>query len=75
MPSLIDKIDRYHKTPKGHILFGAGELIISYAVLARSIDSGNLLLYVLFILLLLGGINNLVKGIFKRFKKGGAKTK
>lgn len=68
MKSTILKIDKYHQTKQGKIAFGVVELLLSYAVISLAIDSGSLWHYVIGILLLIGGANNLINAVTGRIK-------
>jgi hypothetical protein len=58
-------IDRFHKTKAGLLLFGLVELAAAYGAASWAIDSGNLLLYAATVVLLIGGVMNLAKLIWR----------
>lgn len=57
----LQSIDKWHKTKPGHTLFGLIELGLAYLFASLAIDSGQLWQYAVAILLLFGGIRNLVR--------------
>ncbi len=58
---MVKILDTWHKTRAGLLAFALVELLLAYGSASWSIDSGNLLLYGLTILLLFGAIQNFVK--------------
>lgn len=56
---MIDKLDRWHKTRPGLLAFALVELAAGYGFASLAIDHGNLLYYILAILLLFGFLQNL----------------
>ncbi|HEX5456410.1 MAG TPA: hypothetical protein VFW77_03530 [Candidatus Saccharimonadales bacterium] len=71
MSEAISSIDKVHGTRKGKLVFGAIELIASYLVVSRAIDTGSLWEWLIGALLFIGAVNNFLKSIFHR--NGGAK--
>jgi hypothetical protein len=69
MSSTVASIDKFHNTPKGKLIFGAVEWIVSYMIISRAIDTGSLWEWTLGILLFIGGLTNLVRTLFYRAKK------
>ena len=55
---MIDKLDKFHKTRLGYLVFGLVELGLSYLVSLKAIDNGNLILWTLAFILLLGFLQN-----------------
>lgn len=55
------EIDNFHKTRKGKVIFGVIELLVAYLAVSRAIDTGSLWQYLVFILLTIGGFNNLIR--------------
>lgn len=74
MNQTVQKIDKFHATQKGRIIFGVVELALSYAVVCRAIHTGSIWQYAVFTLLLIGGLNNLIKA-FTRKNNGKNKPK
>jgi hypothetical protein len=62
---MIEKLDAWHKTKTGLLVFGLLELLIAYIFISLAIDRGNLLYYLLTLLFLFGGLQNFVKLIGK----------
>lgn len=58
---MIEKLDAWHRTRPGLLFFGLFELALAYLFVSLSIDRGNLLFYVLTLIFLAGGIQNIVK--------------
>lgn len=71
MSETMAGIDTFHQTRKGKLIFGALELVVSYLVVSRAIDTGSLWEWLIAILLFIGGVHNLLKSVFSR--NGGAK--
>jgi hypothetical protein len=63
----LQAIDKWHKTRTGHLTFGFAELGLSYIFISLAIDSASLWEYAAGIILLVGGIQNLVR-IFRTSK-------
>lgn len=57
----MNALDKWHKTRTGLLVFALVELLLAYGAASWAIDSGNLLLYIATIILLIGGIQNLAK--------------
>lgn len=57
----MKQLDKFHKTPAGYLLFGLVELGLAYGAVSWAIDSGNLLAYLLTLVLLGGAIRNFVQ--------------
>jgi hypothetical protein len=68
--NFINRLDRWHQTKAGLIVFGLIELGVAYVFASWAIDSGRLLAYFLAIVLLIGGLQNLVKLIVKVVRRG-----
>jgi hypothetical protein len=66
MTSSITRIDKYHQTRKGKLIFGTVEILAAYGMLSLAIDSGSLWQYGLAMLLFIGGVNNLARAAFSR---------
>lgn len=64
MKEALERLDKWHRTRPGHLVFGFIELVVAYGFASWAIDSGQLWQYAVAILFLFGGIQNLVK-IFK----------
>ena len=59
--TVLEKLDKWHKTRIGLLTFALVELAIAYGFGSWAIDSGNLFDYLFAILFLIGGLQNLVK--------------
>jgi hypothetical protein len=68
--NFINRLDRWHQTKAGLIVFGLIELGVAYVFASWAIDSGRLLAYFLAIVLLIGGLQNLIKLIVKVVRRG-----
>jgi len=55
----LGKLDKWHHTGKGNLVFGLLELAIGYGFASWAINTGSLWQYVLAILFLFGGAKNL----------------
>ncbi len=62
----LQRVNTWHKTVKGYIVFGLIELVAAYIIGSFAIDNGRLLLWTLTIVLAIGGLQNLVKAVFKK---------
>lgn len=61
MNKTIQDIDKFHQTKRGKLIFGTTEILLAYVVVSRAIDTGSLWQYLIFLILFVGGINNLVR--------------
>jgi hypothetical protein len=68
---MIQKLDIWHKTKLGLLVFGLVELAITYGFISLAIDRGNLWWYILALVFLVGALQNFVKliGTFVHGKK------
>lgn len=57
----LHRVDKFHKTTVGYLVFGLVELGLAYAFALWSIDNGNVWLYVITVVLIAGTVQNLVK--------------
>jgi hypothetical protein len=63
----VKALDKWHKTRTGLFMFALVELLLAYGAASWAVDSGNLLLYVATIVLLIGGLQNLTKLVISFF--------
>lgn len=61
----IRRLDRFHRTTLGLVVFGAVELGVAYGLVLVAFDSGDLWEYGLAVVLLVGSIVNFVKLVGK----------
>jgi hypothetical protein len=54
----LQKVEAWHKTKHGYLLFGVAELLLAYGFISWAIDSGQLWQYVISIVLFIGAIRN-----------------
>lgn len=66
---MVNKLDAFHKTRLGYLIFGLIELAIAYGFVSLAIDRGNLLWYALTLLFLVGALQNFIKCIGLFIKK------
>jgi hypothetical protein len=66
---MLSSLDRFHKTSIGLILFVLGELALAYGFGSLAIDRGGIWWYFASLVLLLGGIQNLIVLIAKYAKR------
>lgn len=66
---MVKKLDAFHKTRLGYLIFGLIELAIAYGFVSLAIDRGNLLWYALTLLFLVGALQNFIKCIGLFIKK------
>lgn len=57
----MNALDKWHKTRTGLLVFALVELLLTYGAASWAIDSGNILVYLATIILLIGGMTNLIK--------------
>lgn len=71
MSSLISKLDKWHKTRTGLLVFAVVELVIAYGFASLSIDRGNFWWYLLTLIFLFGALQNFFKfiGSFKHGRR------
>ncbi len=58
---MIEKLDRWHKTRLGLLVFALIELAITYGFASLAIDRGNLWWYLLTLIFLVGALQNFFK--------------
>jgi hypothetical protein len=58
---MIQKLDIWHKTKLGWLVFGLAELALAYGFASLAIDRGNPWFYLLTLLFLVGTLQNLLK--------------
>ncbi len=58
---MFKRLDKFHKTKIGHLLFGATELAIAYGFVSLAIDKGNFFYYFLALVFLVGALQNFLK--------------
>lgn len=63
----MDKLERWHKTRAGLLVFGLVELLITYGFVSLAIDRGNLWWYGLTLVFLVGSLQNIFKLIGSYF--------
>jgi hypothetical protein len=56
---IINRLDRFHKTPKGYLAFGLIELVLAYIFASIAIDSANMWTYIAALILTIGALRNL----------------
>ena len=58
---MLKRLDAWHKTKIGLLVFAVLELALAYAFVSLAIDKGNFFYYVVTFLLLFGSLQNFVK--------------
>lgn len=66
---MLNKLDKWHKTRLGLLVFAIIELAIAYGFLSLSIDRGNFFWYLLTLVFLVGFLQNFFKLIGSYFKR------
>lgn len=66
---MLKKLDKWHKTRLGLLVFAIAELAIAYGFLSLSIDRGNFFWYLLTLIFLVGFLQNFFKLVGSFFKK------
>lgn len=72
---MTDKLDKFHKTKSGYLVFALIELAIAYGFASLSIDRGNLWWYLLTLVFLIGFLQNIVHLIGSFFHGGRQASK
>lgn len=67
---MIAKLDKWHKTKLGLLVFALIELAIAYGFFSLSIDRGNFWWYLLTLIFLVGFLQNFFKLIGSFFNNG-----
>lgn len=60
---MLEQLESFHKTRRGYLVFGVGELLFAYLFISIAIDTANLFAYVASVVLVIGGIMNLIKAL------------
>lgn len=58
---MVRKLDTFHKTKLGYLVFFIIEFSIAYGFMSLSIDRGNFFWYLLTLVFLVGSLQNLMK--------------
>jgi len=58
---MLQKLDTWHKTKPGFLVFTLAELAVAYGWASLAIDRGNFWYYLLALIFLVGALQNLVK--------------
>lgn len=66
---MLKKLDKWHKTRIGLLVFAIAELAIAYGFFSLSVDRGNFFWYLLTLVFLVGFLQNFFKLIGTFFKK------
>ena len=57
----LDRIDRFHKTQKGYLLFAIIELVLAYIFVSIAIDTASMWAYLATLILFVGFIMNITR--------------
>jgi hypothetical protein len=63
MPGALAKLDGFHRTRVGYVVFGLLELAMAYGFLNWAFDTGNLLWWVCASVLGVGFLQNMVRAV------------
>jgi hypothetical protein len=58
---MLQRLDNWHKTKVGYLVFAVVELALAYGLISLAIDRGSLWWYALTLIFLVGGLKNLLK--------------
>ena len=58
---MLKRLDNWHKTRVGLLVFSIVELALAYGFVSLAIDRGNFIWYLLTLVFFVGGLQNLVK--------------
>ena len=67
---MLNRLDNWHKTRWGLLVFGLIELAIAYGFASMSIDRGNFWWYLLTLVFLVGALQNIFRFIGTFFRHG-----
>lgn len=70
----MEKLQTFHKTKQGYIVFGLIELILLYIFASIAIDTANMFAYLASLVLFIGAILNFVNAAKSHNKKGKSKV-
>lgn len=70
----LNDIDKFHKTRLGHLVFGVVELGLAYVLALKALDTGNLIIWTLTIVLLVGFLQNIVRMVLPHKKETHGKA-
>jgi len=59
----LRKLDTFHQTRTGYVVFGLIELVMTYGFVDWALDSGNLLWWAAAVVLFVGAMQNFVQAI------------
>ncbi len=65
----MNKVHEFHKTKQGYLVFGLVELIAVYFVGSVALDTANMFIYALTVILFIGAVVNLVNAMRLQLKK------
>ena len=71
---MFKRLDKWHKTSTGLVVFGLVELLLAYGFASMAIDRGDIVYYLLTLFLLIGFLQNLIKLVGKLFNHGRNQT-
>lgn len=72
---MLQKLDTWHKTRLGLLVFAIFELAIAYGFASLSIDRGNFWWYLLTLIFFVGFLQNLLRLIGKIFNGKAARSR
>ena len=64
----LGRLDKFHKTRSGHLVFGLVELLMAYGFASWAIDTGNLLWWLATVFLLFESLRNFAQVVWVRKK-------
>ena len=69
----LHRVDKFHKTKVGYLVFGLVELGLAYYFALWAIDNGNVWLYVMTVVLFAGAVHDLIKLVGKVIRHAKAR--
>ena len=69
----LHRVDKFHKTAIGYLVFGLVELGLAYFFALWAIDNGNVWLYVITVAFFVGAVHDLVELTGKVVRYGKAR--
>lgn len=63
---MMQKLDQFHETRWGHLVFGLVELLMCYGFVDWALSTGALWWWAAALVLLVGGVHNLVLAAWRR---------
>lgn len=67
----LNRLDRFHKTKKGYLVFGLAELVLAYIFISIAVDTANMWAYLAGLVLSIGTVLNFINLFTAKAPKKG----